>query len=58
MCLHKLFDKHLGKEKLGEKSIFVFFTGKMKTVFRLEKYLHLFSLFLNWLDIKSIARKC
>lgn len=48
MCLHKLFDKHLGRELLGKKSIFIFFTVKMKTIFREGKCSHLFLYF--WAD--------
>lgn len=48
MCLHKLFDKHLGKELLGKKSIFIFFTAKMKAIFGEGKRSHV-SLYF-WTD--------
>lgn len=45
MCLHKLFDKHLGKELLGKASIFIYFTVKMKNIFGEGSCSHLFLYF-------------
>lgn len=52
MCLHKLFDKHLGKELLGKASIFIYFTVKMKNIFGRGNVLTFSSTFaLTWYTI-------
>lgn len=53
MCLHKLFDKHLGKEKLGKKIYLCVFRWENKNCFQVGETFALFSCIfeLTWYKI-------